>query len=40
MGMGGADGQGSARRRRLVAMAIVLAMLLAAIATIFTLTIG
>jgi hypothetical protein len=40
MGMGGADGPGSARRRRLVAMVIVLAMLLAAIATIFTLTIG
>jgi hypothetical protein len=40
MGMGGTNGKEGARRRRLVAMVIIGAMLLAAIATIFTLTIG
>jgi hypothetical protein len=40
MGMGGADGPKASRRRRLVAMVIIGAMVLAAVATIFTLTIG
>jgi hypothetical protein len=37
MGMGGTDGPAGARRRRLVATVIVLAMLLAAGATVLSL---
>ena len=40
MGMGGADGPEGSRRRRLVAMVVVVGLLLAALSTIFTLTIG
>jgi hypothetical protein len=40
MGMGGTDGPKASRRRRLVAGVIVTVMLLAALATVFTLTIG
>jgi hypothetical protein len=40
MGMGGADGPQGERRRRLVALVIVLAMILAAGATVLSLLLG
>ena len=40
MGMGGADGPAGARRRRLVAMVIVFAMLIAAGATVLSIVLA
>jgi hypothetical protein len=40
MGMGGAGGRNSDRRRRLVAMVIVFAMVLAAGATVLSIVLG
>jgi hypothetical protein len=40
MGMGGAGGRGAERRRRLVAMVIVLGMILATAATVISIMLG